>query len=81
MITAEQLEQHDWFCGVGDRTKWFYDSWEYKFLIPTQELYYINDGMGEPELIAKVTSMEQLIEIYEALEGSKRGYERMKLKE
>ena len=68
MITAEQLEQYDWRFQKGNRTIWFYDSWEYEFRIATQELYYINDGMSE-ELIARVDNMDELIKLYWALEG------------
>lgn len=69
MITAEQLEGFDWVSEKGNRTIWFYGNWEYEFRVNSQELYNINDGVGEPQLIAKVTSIDELVKLYYALEG------------
>lgn len=79
MITAETLKKYGWYCETGNRTIWYYDSWEYEFRINTQEMYYINDGMGEPQFIAKIESIENLIDVYEGLEGNNIKYEPMKL--
>lgn len=68
MITAEDLKEYNWFPEPKDNATWYYDCWEYEFRIKTQELYYINDGMGEPELIGKITSMDKLVDTYYALE-------------
>jgi len=81
MITAEDLEQYDWFPDPDNKTVWFYDSWEYEFRLSTQELYYINDGIGEPEFIAKITSMDKLVDTYYALEHTKMTFEAMTKKE
>jgi hypothetical protein len=69
MIRAEDLDKHGWYSENGNKNIWYYDSWEYEFRIVSQELYYINDGYGEPQLINKITNMEDLIETYWALEG------------
>lgn len=69
MITANQLNELDWFPEPTNKNIWYYDSWEYEFRITSQELYYINDGVGEPEFIAKITDIEQLKETYFRLTG------------
>jgi hypothetical protein len=68
MITADDLKDYGWFSAENDKSIWFYDSWEYEFRIKTQELFYINDGMDEPELIGRITSMDELVKTYYALE-------------
>jgi len=38
-------------------------NWEYEFNIKTQELWHINDGIGDPEFICKITNFEKLKEL------------------
>lgn len=72
MITRKELENIGWTKNIDvkrrDKNKHYYDQWEYEFRLDTQELYYLNDGMCE-ELITKVYDIDELVEIYWALEG------------
>lgn len=65
MITKEQLESIDFgemnsgaFCSPG---------FQYEFNIKTQELWDINDGVGEPEFLCRVTKFDELVELLETL--------------
>lgn len=62
MITKEELNSIDYvskddteFCIPGD--------WEYLFNIKSQELWNINDGVGEPTFLCKVTDFTKLQEL------------------
>lgn len=72
MITGEELINIGWHINIDkkrrDKNSLYYDCWEYEFRLDTQELYYLNDGMCE-ELITKVYDIDELIEIYWALEN------------
>jgi hypothetical protein len=41
------------------------------YSIPEQTLYFINDGFGEPEEIARYTVLEELLQALESLLGSR----------
>jgi len=64
MITKEEL--HSIGYNSVDNTLFnIAGEWEYEFNIKTQELWHINDGIGEPEFICKVTNFEKLKEFLE----------------
>ncbi len=66
MITKEQLNSIDYVSN--DSTSYVIPgSWEYEFNIKTQELWSINDGLGEPEFLCRVTDFEKLKELLEIL--------------
>lgn len=59
MITKEQLNSIDYVSN--DETLYTIPGdWDYEFNIKTQELWSINDGIGEPEFLCKVTDFEKL---------------------
>lgn len=68
MVTKEQLFELGFYASRKNQNVWFYDSWEYMYLINTCEFYNINDGVGEPQLyVNKVKDIDHLIEILESL--------------
>jgi hypothetical protein len=64
MITVEDLNSIEYVSN--DTTLYSIPGeWEYEFNIKTQELWNINDGVGEPVFICKVTNFEKLKELLE----------------
>ena len=61
MVTRTQLLDLGFF--EENFNSYYFDSWEYQFIINKQELYYTNDGFGEPEFIAKIKDVEHLKEV------------------
>lgn len=67
MITEEEVVS---LGGVPLNTGYEYqfDSWDYLLNTRTSTFWFINDGFGEPELIADgINSIDQLIKILESL--------------
>ena len=67
MITKKELENVGWWAK--DENTLFYDHWEYQFKIKQREFWSINDGVGEPEFITTVDTIDELVELYWAIEG------------
>jgi hypothetical protein len=65
MITAKQLRERG--IGSWDGIEFIFKDCEYSFDTIKQELYFINDGFGEPEFIAKVTDIDELFSMLELL--------------
>lgn len=64
MITREELKEIDYTSK--DNTHYhLFGEWEYEFNIKTQELWNINDGVGEPIFLCRVTEIEKLKELLE----------------
>lgn len=64
MITKEELNAIDYTSK--DNTRYhLFGEWEYEFNIKTQELFNINDGVGEPVFLCRVTEIEKLKELLE----------------
>ena len=66
MITKENLNSIG-FVSV-DSTLYCDDGWEHEFNIKNQELWYINDGYGEPEFLCRITKFDGLKELLEILD-------------
>ena len=66
-VTRKQLYDLDFYCSYKNRNEWFYDSWEYMYIVSSREFYWINDGVGEPQLIAKIDDLDHLKQVLEAL--------------
>jgi hypothetical protein len=66
MITKEQLNSID-YVSNDNMSYVIPGSWEYEFNIKTQQLWSINDGFGEPELLCRVTDFEKLKELLDIL--------------
>jgi len=49
-----------------DKTEYLLDS-DYLLNIITNELFFVNDGYGEPELVAKIENYEHLIQVLESI--------------
>ena len=66
MLSHHQLT--DLNLTTKDRISYF-DSpdWDIEYNIKTQELWYINDGYGEPELIGRYTNVKELEQAIELL--------------
>jgi len=65
LITAKQLKAKG--IGTYDGIEFIFKDGDYSFNIFTQELWFINDGYGEPDLVAKVTNINELMNIIELL--------------
>jgi hypothetical protein len=52
-----------------DHVTFCFGCFDYEFRIPTQELYFTNDGFGEPELLGRYTDIEELLLALEAVSG------------
>jgi hypothetical protein len=61
MITKDQLNSISFFSD--DNTSYYGGNWDFEFNIKTQDLYTINDGFGEPELVCKCTNFKHLKEV------------------
>ncbi len=70
-ITAKALREAGFTHHSKDNVEFFFDNWDYLFNIPEQNLYFINDGVGEPELIARYTVLEELLNALESMTGSR----------
>lgn len=70
MVTRDQLLDLDFYCGHNNINEFFYDDWEYMFVINEQSLYFINDGVGQEEFISKIKNIDHLVEVLNNL-----GYE------
>ena len=70
-ITAKALREAGFTSHSKDNVEFFFDNWDYLFNIPEQNLYFINDGVGEPELIARYTVLEELLNALESMTGSR----------
>ena len=64
MVTKKQIKSLGFTTTNGNE---YCDApnWEYMFNIATQELYSINDGYGEPDLICRCRDLEHLKEVIE----------------
>lgn len=64
MITHKQLISIDYTPDKKD-TKLYcmFGSWEYGFDIVRQELIFLNDGVGEPVVLCRVTDFKELKEL------------------
>lgn len=64
MITKEQLASIDYHPSNSDPTMYVrWGSWEYGYDIIKQELWYLNDGYGDPEYVGTTKNFETLKEI------------------
>ena len=70
-ITAKALREAGFTRHSSNNVEFCFDSWEYMYRIPEQTLYFINDGVGEPEEIARYTVLEELLQALEHLTGSR----------
>jgi hypothetical protein len=70
-ITAKALREAGFTRHTDNNFEFCFDSFEYMYSIPEQTLYYINDGFGEPEFVAKYTILEELLNALEILTGSR----------
>ena len=68
-ITAKALKEAGF--RPYDHVTFVFGCFDYEFRIPTQELYFIKDGFGEPEFVAKYTILEELLNALEILTGSR----------
>ena len=59
MITKEQLNSIS-YTSIDETEYVDIESWDYMFNIKTQELWFINDGVDEPELLCRITNFEKL---------------------
>ena len=66
MITKEELNSIDYVSEDGTEYVCPGD-WEYMFNIKTQELWNINDGFGEPEILCRVTNIDKLKDLLQIL--------------
>lgn len=66
MITKEQLNSIN-YISSNQTTYSMSGNWEYEYNIKTQELWNINDGVGEPELLCRVTDFEELKNLLDIL--------------
>lgn len=67
MITKEQLATIDYTYSEDGYKFSVAGEWEYQFNVKTQELWNINDGVGEPEFICKITDFEKLKDLLDNL--------------
>ncbi len=70
-ITAKALREAGFTRHSSTNVEFCFDSWEYMYRIPEQTLYFINDGVGEPEEVARYTVLEELLQALEHLTGSR----------
>lgn len=61
MITKENLNEIRSYSKDG--IVFMIDNWEHEYNIKSQELWHINDGVGEPTFLCKVTDFEKLKEL------------------
>ena len=68
MVSHEQLTEFN--LNTKDRISYFdTPDWDIEYNIKTQELWSINDGYGEPELIGRYTNIQELKQAIELLKG------------
>jgi hypothetical protein len=65
-ITAKKLQAEGFHAHQGSV---IFGSFDYEFVLTEQNLYDINDGVGEPELIGHYTKIEELFTALELLTG------------
>lgn len=65
MITKEQLISIDGL--TQDNISYYFGGWEYEYNIKSQELWFINDGFGEPEFLCQITDFDKLKELLDIL--------------
>ena len=70
-ITAKALREAGFTRHSRNNVEFCFDGWEYMYRIPEQTLYFINDGVGEPEEIARYIVLEELLQALEHLTGSR----------
>ena len=70
-ITARALREAGFTHHSSDNIEFCFDNFEYMYSIPEQTLYFVNDGFGEPEEIARYTVLEELLQALESLLGSR----------
>lgn len=70
-ITAKALREAGFTRHSNDNVEFCFANWDYMYSIPDQTLYFINDGYGEPEEIARYTVLEELLKALESLCGSR----------
>lgn len=70
MIKADTLLQYEFTPSDGSRVEFVHSNWEYVFNIITQELWDINDGVGEPELLTRIDNLDHLKMVMLAYDGT-----------
>jgi hypothetical protein len=66
MVTKKQLNSIGYFPDSEDKNMYIiFGSWEYGFDISRQELWCLNDGVGEPEFEGKITDFKVLKDFLE----------------
>lgn len=68
MITKDELKEYGFYQG-NNKIEWFCCSWDYMYNQSTKELFDFNDGVGEPILLTKIYTMEQMVDIILAYSG------------
>ena len=70
MIKADVLLQHDFHLSSGSKIEFYHGNWEYMFNVVTQELWDINDGVGEPTLLTRIDNLDHLKMVMLAYDGT-----------
>jgi len=65
MIKREDLKSIDYNLDTNSGLYVRWGSWEYGFDLVSQELFYLNDGVGEREFLVKITDFEKLKDLLE----------------
>lgn len=69
MITPDILKERGFVCLKGNNIEFIYGNWDYMYNTNTHELFDINDGVGEPQLITVIENLEHLDTIIYLLGG------------
>lgn len=69
MVTAKTLISYG-FHYKDNINEFFYNGWDYMFIVNTQELYDSNDGYGEPTLLTKIYNLQHLMDVMFAYDGT-----------
>lgn len=69
MITRAELETLGFSQYGGNKNNYFLP-WDYTYNFVTRELFFINDGFGEPLFIAKIINVQHLIEVCFLYDGT-----------
>ena len=70
MIKAETLLQYEFTPSAGSKIEFCHGNWEYMFNTTTQELWDINDGVGEPTLLTRIDNLDHLKMVMLAYDGT-----------
>lgn len=65
MVTKDDLKELGFGTFRSKPLEWITPCMDYMYVSNTQELFFVNDGVGDEELIAKIKDKEHLIEALE----------------